>query len=77
MVTDYATPALAAAAGAFEFSRPEDVATNPADGTQVVMASTGRASLYPSDNWGTTYLIDLDFGEEVARVHQRHADGLA
>lgn len=52
---------LAKAAGGFEFSRPEDVATNPADGTVAVLASTGRGSLFPSDNWGTTYIIDTDF----------------
>ena len=48
-------------AGAFHFSRPEDVATNPADGTVAVLASTGRDSLYPSDSWGTTYKINVDF----------------
>ncbi|MEO0478913.1 MAG: alkaline phosphatase PhoX [Planctomycetota bacterium] len=51
----------AQANGAFQFSRPEDVSTNPADGTQVVFASTGRGSSFPSDNWGTTYLVDIDF----------------
>ena len=51
--------ARALAVGGFEFSRPEDVATNPADGTQVVFASTGRGGRYPSDNWGTTYLVDF------------------
>jgi hypothetical protein len=55
--------ALAAAAGAFQFSRPEDVATNPADGTQAVLASTGRGSIFPSDNWGTTYSIDVKFSK--------------
>ena len=50
---------LANAAGAFKFSRPEDVATNPFDGTQVVLASTGVANT--SDVWGTTYKIDVDF----------------
>ncbi|MGB7414417.1 MAG: esterase-like activity of phytase family protein, partial [Thermosynechococcaceae cyanobacterium] len=54
--------ALAEAVGAFKFSRPEDVATNPKDGTQAVLASTGRDSLFPSDSWGTTYIIDTDFG---------------
>lgn len=44
--------------GAFILSRPEDVHTNPADGSQVVLASTGRGSIFPEDNWGTTYLID-------------------
>jgi glycerophosphoryl diester phosphodiesterase len=53
--------ALVASVGGFKFSRPEDVATNPEDGTQVVMASTGRGGVFPSDNWGTTYLIDVDF----------------
>lgn len=48
------------AIGGFSFSRPEDVATNPNDGTQAVMASTGRSSLFPSDAWGTTYLVDID-----------------
>ena len=52
---------LAATEGAFFFSRPEDVATNPNDGTEVVLASTGRGELYPSDNWGTTYSIKTAF----------------
>ena len=56
--------ALAAAAGAFQFSRPEDLATNPKDKNQVVLASTGRSSLFPSDNWGTTYLIDVAFPQQ-------------
>ncbi|MEZ4648616.1 MAG: FlgD immunoglobulin-like domain containing protein [Candidatus Eisenbacteria bacterium] len=54
---------MAAAAGAFQFSRPEDVATSPNDGTVFAMASTGRGSSYPSDNWGTCYIFDVDFGE--------------
>ncbi|MEA5597416.1 alkaline phosphatase PhoX [Rivularia sp. UHCC 0363] len=53
--------ALAQAAGAFTFSRPEDVATNPEDGTIAVLASTGRGDRFPSDDWGTTYKIDVDF----------------
>ncbi len=53
--------ALAAEVGAFQFSRPEDVATNPTNGTQAVLASTGRDSLFPSDSWGTTYTIDTTF----------------
>ncbi|AFZ60318.1 DUF839 domain-containing protein [Anabaena cylindrica FACHB-243] len=55
--------ALAAAAGAFKFSRPEDVATNPFDGTEAVLASTGRPEVFDGkDTWGTTYKIDVDFG---------------
>ncbi len=52
---------LSSAAGAFQFSRPEDISPNPEDGTQVAFASTGRGSAYPSDNWGTTYLVDIEF----------------
>ena len=59
---------LSAAAGAFQFSRPEDVATNPADGTQAVFASTGRGSAYPEDDWGTTYLVDVDFETLTAEL---------
>ncbi|MGK7931685.1 MAG: alkaline phosphatase PhoX [Microcystaceae cyanobacterium] len=44
----------------FLFSRPEDVATNPFDGSQVVMSSTGRSNLFSDDSWGTTYIIDVD-----------------
>ncbi|MEA5553741.1 alkaline phosphatase PhoX [Anabaena cylindrica UHCC 0172] len=55
--------ALAADAGAFQFSRPEDVATNPFDGTQAVLASTGRTGIFDNaDTWGTTYIVDVDFG---------------
>ncbi len=53
--------ALAAAVSAFKFSRPEDVATNPADGTEVVLASTGISA--GPDVWGTTYKIDVDFND--------------
>ena len=50
------------ALGAFQFSRPEDLATNPKDGSQAVLASTGRGGiLNNSDIWGDTYLIDVDF----------------
>ncbi|BAY89984.1 MULTISPECIES: esterase-like activity of phytase family protein [unclassified Tolypothrix] len=55
--------ALAKEVKAFLFSRPEDVATNPADGTQAVLASTGRTGLFNDvDTWGTTYKVDVDFG---------------
>lgn len=50
-------------AGGFQFSRPEDVSTNPADGTVAVMASTGRDGRFPEDSWGTTYKIDVDFDD--------------
>ncbi|MBJ7900130.1 MAG: hypothetical protein GC158_09465 [Cyanobacteria bacterium RI_101] len=54
--------ALAAEVGAFLFSRPEDVATDPFDGTRAVLASTGRQGLFDdADVWGTTYIFDFDF----------------
>jgi hypothetical protein len=53
--------ALFIEAGGFQFSRPEDIATNPEDGTQAVLASTGRGDRFSEDNWGTTYKIDVEF----------------
>ncbi len=45
--------------GAFRFARPEDVATNPADGTITAFAVTGA---YPdADDWGAVYVVDVDF----------------
>lgn len=52
---------LADDAGHFAFSRPEDLATDPNNGTRAVLASTGRGSLFPDDDFGTLYLIDVDF----------------
>ena len=52
---------MAIDANAFRFARPEDVATNPNDGTQVVVASTGNGSAPENDTWGTTYLFDINF----------------
>jgi secreted PhoX family phosphatase len=73
---DVTLRALAENKGAFFFSRPEDLHTNPADGTQAVMASTGRGQLYPSDNWGTTYLIDVEFKYNQGRGNQLNADAI-
>jgi hypothetical protein len=47
--------------GAFAFSRPEDVHTNPARGTQAVFSSTGHGDRFPDDDWGTLYRIDARF----------------
>lgn len=47
----------------FSFSRPEDVHENPENPTQAVFASTGRGGLFPADNWGTLYLVDVDFSD--------------
>ncbi len=45
--------------GCFQFSKPEDVHENPASPGQAVFASTGRGRIFPADNWGTLYLIDV------------------
>jgi len=49
---------LAAGVQAFNFYRPEDVGTNPKNGTEVAFNATGGD---PSNQWGTTYRIDIDF----------------
>lgn len=49
------------ALGAFHFSRPEDLSASPTDGSIVAFTSTGRGSVYPLDNWGDTYLLDINF----------------
>ena len=58
----------AEAVGAFGFSRPEDVAVNPADGTEFTLASTGvdtfdidPATGNGADTFGTTYTMKIDF----------------
>jgi secreted PhoX family phosphatase len=53
--------AKAAQKGAFEFSRPEDVHTNPNDATQIVLASTGGRNKYPADKWGTLYTVKVNW----------------
>lgn len=80
----------AQALGAFRFSRPEDVDTNPHDFRQAVFASTGNEAV-DGDLWGMTYRIDTrlagvnlkaDFtiiadGNEVPDFTVRSPDNLA
>ncbi len=55
--------------GAFKFSRPEDVSTNPKNPLEAVFTSTGRGELFGNaDDWGTVYLINVNFSEMRARV---------
>jgi hypothetical protein len=60
-----------AAVGAFNFSRPEDLHTNPkrGKGNEVAFASTGRntAINQGKDLWGTTYLVDVKISR--GRIH--------
>jgi hypothetical protein len=50
--------------GAFMFSRPEDLHTNPADHSQVVLCSTGHGRMFPADDWGTVYKINVAIGAQ-------------
>ncbi len=65
----------AEALGAFGFSRPEDVATNPRNGSEAVLASTGVDTFAVDpmtgdgvDTFGTMYTIDTDFDTLTATL---------
>lgn len=71
----------ATAVGAFRFSRPEDVATNPGDGTLVALASTGSGLFGGADTWGTVYTLKTSFdanglptGAKVTVVYDGNQD---
>ena len=53
-------------AGAFQFSRPEDVSTNPGRCNEIVLASTGTSMLDGSDRAGTIYTVRTDFSTMTA-----------
>lgn len=63
------------ALGAFGFSRPEDIHTNPYNGSQAVFASTGGVNTLDAngpaydaaDIWGTTYLIDVKISKGLLK----------
>lgn len=55
--------------GAFGFSRPEDVATNPHDGTEAVLASTGVDTFVGGvDTFGTMYTVKTNFDNLCATL---------
>jgi YVTN family beta-propeller protein len=57
----------AEAVGAFQFSRPEDVATNPNNASEFVLASTGRQSDFNgADLLGELYTMDIAFDFTLA-----------
>ena len=64
--------------GAFNFSRPEDLHTNPAPGKggQAIFASTGRNTTLNqgADLWGTIYLIDVKINPGRIRTDNITAD---
>lgn len=45
--------------GAFRFSNPRDVATNPQNAREVVLTSAGNGEFYPNDDWGAVYHIEV------------------
>jgi endonuclease I len=58
----------AAGLGCFLFSRLEDLSASPTDGSIVAFTSTGRGSVYPLDNWGDTYILDIDFNGSAVPI---------
>jgi hypothetical protein len=58
---DWMLRSAATDAGAFIFSRPEDLHADPNDGTRVVLASTGLGRVFPEDDWGTLYVVDIEW----------------
>jgi hypothetical protein len=58
--------AEARSAGAFFFSRPEDVDVNPVDGTQFVVNNTGDGDgeVNPTDLFGDVSIFDVDFNSQ-------------
>lgn len=54
------------ASGAFRFSRPEDLHANPARPGEIVFSSTGHGDALPADDWGTLYVLRVEFAPPVA-----------
>lgn len=70
--------AAADALGAFSFRRPEDIDTNPLDGTEAAFVTTGIET--SSDHAGTVYRIDVDLSGsdptgEIRILYNANADG--
>ena len=65
--------AAAVAAGAMQFSRPEDGDTNPLNGQQVVFNTTGNADFGSGDKYGN--VITLDFATAFGANGQLNGDG--
>lgn len=59
----------AKALGAFGFSRPEDIATNPGNGREAVFASTGVDNYVGgADSFGTIYTVKTNFNTMAATI---------
>ena len=55
-------------AGAFHFSSPQDLATNPGNARQVAFASAGHGQLYRSDDWGAVYVVDVSANSLIGNI---------
>ncbi len=60
--------ATALANGAFAFSRPAGVSTDPKQPTRFAYTSAGRGSVFPADDWGDLYEVNTNLGEMTASV---------
>jgi hypothetical protein len=60
--------ATAIAAGAFAFSKPADVATDPKQPNRFAFTSTGQGSVFPADDWGDLYVVTTDLATMTASI---------
>lgn len=60
--------ATALSEGAFAFSRPGDVSTDPKQPHRFAFTSTGRGSIFPADDWGDLYVVTTSFATMTASV---------
>lgn len=60
--------ATALGAGAFAFSRPEDLHVNPSRASEFVFASTGRGRNFSTDDWGDVYIVSTNLRALTANI---------
>ena len=60
--------ATALGAGAFAFSRPEDLHVNPWHHSEFVFASTGRGKNFSTDDWGDVYIVSTKLEALTANI---------
>lgn len=60
--------ATAIANGAFAFSRPGDVSTDPKQPARFAFTSMGRGSIFPADDWGDLYTVTTNLSQMTASV---------
>jgi hypothetical protein len=60
--------ATALANGAFAFSRPAGVSSDPKQPARFAFTSMGRGSVFPADDWGDLYAVTTNLAEMTASV---------